>query len=411
MSAQRNLIKTPFYSPGGSSKSQNFDSPTLPPSLPPSPLPPSLPPCAVRVDTSPPLTGYVRDGTDREIEVQFSSSQATVAANWGDFRDYESSISLYVVSVYRTRFAGAASELIFTEQISGAVNEFSRNHFALSNGDRIAVEIEAVNGAGNSVTMTSNGYVIDLSPPLVSNIVDGLDVASDLEFQNETTSLTASWSAVYDLESGIVRIEGAIFQLIGGRKSLVYPDPISSGAETVLIPFNQNFWEVDGFLPLEPGSRYVAVVTFTNGAGLQARYETNGVLVDATPPFVESVSISSSDGFADYTDTGEQILTAVTDLDRIELRWFAFDFESGISEYLVGVVDENSTFVTPGFAVFDGETTGGFLENLSLPPGEETYSILLIAVNRAGMESEPAYSVPFRYVCDVIVSICTYHNL
>lgn len=311
---------------------------------------------------------------------------------WAGFEDYESGISQYILTVFRQPFGGEVQPLS-SDSVGGDQRAMVWNSFNFANGDRIFVRIDAVNGAGLVTAVNSSGVIIDLTPPQLDYIVDGLDPSSDLQYQTSSTSIATTWQ-VRDNQSGILQIEGAIFEFREGRRIRVYPDPFFTDATTEMIPQGRSYWEVNG-LPLTSGSKYVAAISFTNGAGLRVQYESNGVIVDTTPPIVQRVSVLTDS----YTDTVSTNLI-LANPNQIEARWVAFDPESGIREYLVGVVNENLTFVTPGSQdyVNFGTSKGGLLENTALPPGSGPYRVVVVGVNFAGARSEPFYSEPFRYV-------------
>ena len=87
-------------------------------------------------------------------------------------------------------------------------NSFTSNQFSLSNGDRVRSEVEAFNGAGLPVTGVSEGFLVDVTAPQVNTLCDGLVPGMDLEYQNQTDTLSITWDA-FDDESGIARIEVA----------------------------------------------------------------------------------------------------------------------------------------------------------------------------------------------------------
>ena len=265
------------------------------------------------------------------------------------------------------------------------------NSFSFANGDYIFVQIDAFNGAGLVTAVNSSGIIIDLTPPQLVYIVDGSDPSNDLQYQISSTSLSTRWE-VRDDQSGISQIEGAIFEVREGRKMRVIPNPFFDDATTVTRPSGASSWPVND-LRLTSGSKYVAAISFTNGAGLRVQYESNGVIVDTTPPIVQRVSVLT-DSYTDAVSTN----LVLANPNQIEARWIAFDPETGIREYLVGVVDENSTFVTPGGQdyISFGTSTGGLIENLALAPGSGPYRVAVVGVNFAGARSAPFYSEPFR---------------
>ena len=312
---------------------------------------------------------------------------------WANFRDYESGISHYLLTVFRQPFGEMDVQSVASDSVSGDQSAMVWNWFSFTNGDRIFVKIDAFNGAGLATTVNSSGITIDLTPPELVYIVDGPDPSVDLQYQTSSTSVRTSWQ-VRDNQSGITHIEGAIFEFREGRRVRIYPDSFFTDAVTESISRTASSWEVNG-LQLVSGSKYITMVTFTNGAGLTVQYESNGVIVDTTPPIVQSVLVLTDT----YTDTADTNVV-IANPDLVESRWIAFDPETGIREYLVGVVNENSTFVTPGGQdyISFGTATGGLIENLALVPESGLYRVVVVAVNAAGTRSEPVYSEPFRYI-------------
>ena len=330
----------------------------------------------------------VSDGADPSIDQQFSSSQTTLSATWTGVQDYESGIETYRVTVYQRPSGSMAQETFNEESVSGNINAISWNYFSFSNGDFITVEVEGVNGAGLTSTQVSDGVIIDLTPPQLLYIVDGINPPADESFQLSNDSFQVAWN-VTDNESGISQIEGVIFELEGSRRTQIYPDPQVSSNPSEQISSSETTWSVSE-LQLKAGLRYIASLSFTNGAGLRSVFESNGVIVDLSPPVMEYVSITSDT----YTNAG--VASTVASIsNRVNVRWSGLDPESGIESYVVGIVNENLTFVTPN-STFEGSSVGGLIENLSLTPGGDLYHVAVLAINNVRMESSPVYSSQFR---------------
>ena len=316
----------------------------------------------------------------------FSSSLTTLAASWGNFSDAESGIASYVVTVQRKL---PAPGVLSTLSIRGSVLNATWSQLALRNGDAVVITVQASNGAGLVSTATSNTLVIDITPPQLAYLVDGLTSLQDLDYFNSTDNLTSSWS-VSDPQSGVVRVEGAVYQLQGGLRTRILPNPSAPNAtSTVSLPAGSSSWTARG-LQLVSGTSYLTSITFTNGAGLRVEYVTNGVLVDLTPPTMQYVDVFPSA----YTDDGSAMVT-VADPTEVEGRWAGQDTESSKLQYVVGVVDANGTLVRAATS-FGGER-GGIVKGLSLVPGG-LYRLVVTAVDLAGHTSVPAFSSTFMYV-------------
>lgn len=277
-------------------------------------------------------------------------------------------------------------EEIYSETLDGMEQGFTRNRFQFETGDFVSVRVVGVNGAGGRVSVNTTGVTVDLTPPALTAIVDGNDLSSDIRYQSANDSLAVTWS-VSDVESAIARILGNVYEVREGRRLKVYPADDSDGVE---IPVDRVMWNADG-LELNSGSRYIPSLTFANGAGSEVTHESDGVVVDLTPPTVMSLSVGSDT----YLNDADDAVTMVANPNQTEVRWLAADAESGIERYLVGVVDENGTFVSE-YAAFEGSETVGLILTPSSFPPETLFRVALVAVNRAGVWSGQSLSEPYR---------------
>ena len=346
----------------------------------------------MRVDTSRPLGGSVHTGMDDTLDAVYSSDITSVTASWDGFYDYESGVEEFIIDVNHLPSGGDLYEVIHSETVDSTVSELTWTHFSFANGDSITVHVRASNGAGRTMltAVSSVPYTIDLSPPHVSYLIDGSDVSHDLDYQSLSDQLTMSWDAE-DAESAIVRVEITILEQFEGRRTLVYPDPL------VPVPSEEINATLGTYtlhdLSLDHGVRYITVITFTNGAGLISQYETNGIVVDTSPPLVASVLVEAAAAATDQ-GTGSGVVV-VPSTEQVSVWWMARDTESDIAEILVGIVDENDTFVVPEMTSFPGHSSGGVLRNLNLDPGA-LYRVAVIAVNNAQTKSETTFSQTFR---------------
>lgn len=338
------------------------------------------------------MGGNVHTGIGDARDAMYSSDITDVTVSWDGFFDYESDIAEYFISVIHRPSDSDTDETIHTETVDSTTSSVAWTHFSFANGDSVMVDVEARNGARRRVTISSDPYFIDLSPPHVTDLVDGMDLQQDLSHQSLTDSLTVSWD-VEDIESGIQKIEIEVWKQSEGRRILAYPDPLTSGQNREEIISTLSTHTIHS-LSLAHGVKYITALTFTNGAGLTSQYETSGVVVDISPPVITSVSV---DGEVTVNQDTGSIEVLVPDTTQVSARWSATDADSGVTEILVGVVDENDTFVAPGMTSF-GLTSGGVLGNFDLTPWN-LYRVGVIAVNHAQLESEIAFSRTFRSVC------------
>lgn len=362
----------------------------------------------VRVDTTDPNGGTVYTDTVTTQGGVYSSDITDVSVHWDEFYDYESGIAAYRVRVYRKPSDSDENELVHSETVDGSVHELSWAHFSFDNGDSIYIEVRAENGAGKRMTRSSDEYVIDLTPPHLSYLVDGSDGGRDERFQSHNDSLSVSWSAD-DAESAIQMITISVWELSEGRRMLIYPDPLLPGETSIQIDPSLSTHTL-GNLTLSHGMKYVSVLTLTNGAGLVSEYESSGVVVDTTPPLVTALSIDGN-LVINEEEEEERMEYVVSSTDHVNVRWSAHDIESGISEVLVGIVDENNTLVSPTTISFSVHNSGGLLlGNLALVPGSQ-YRVRLTAVNQAQSHSQTTYSDEFRSATQMFTEISNFHSI
>ena len=329
-------------------------------------------------------------GIGSQRDSPYSSDITTVSASWEGFRDYDSGIAEYVILVSLWSPETATYEELYRETVAGGVSEITWSHFSFVSNDSIIVDVRAENGAGRRVTVSSSPYLIDLSPPHLVYLVDGSQPGQDLVHQSVSDQLTVSWDA-RDSESQISTVEISVWELAEGRRILTFPDPFISSQSSLEIPDpTLNTYTITD-LNLAHGAKYVTALTLRNGAGLISEYESSGVIVDLTPPEVTRVEVEGELYFNQDTETLE---LAVVGSSTLSVRWSALDIESGVLEILVGVVNENGSFVTSTLTRYEGYSTGGVVEGLDLMPGSQ-YQVAVVAVNNAGSESDTAFSQDF----------------
>ena len=351
------------------------------------------------MDSTGPEGGAVHSGRGSGRDSRYSSDITTVTASWDGFHDYESGIAAYIVTVSLQSPDSDSHQEIYGERVDGSVSEITWTHFSFASNDSILVEVRAENGAGERTRVSSNPFIIDLSPPHLVYLVDGSDSDQDLDYLSVSDQLTVSWEA-RDLESQVQVAEVSVWELAEGRRLLIFPDPFVSGQSTVEVPDPTLGIYTLHDLNLGHGAKYVTVLTLRNGAGLVSEYESSGVVVDLTPPEVTRVEV---EGVLIAGGETRSVELTVTGTDRLSVRWSAVDIESGVFEILVGVVNENDSFVTPSLARYEGQSSGGVVEGLGLGVGG-LYRVAVVAVSNAGTESERVYSRQFRSVSGTFVS-------
>ena len=344
--------------------------------------------------------GMVYDGLETGVDAQFSSNAFRVQASWHGFTDDESGISYYTISIYYRSSNSSDYILAYTEQVSNLTQAFMADRFMFDTGYQVLVEIEVFNNAGLGTAVNTTGITIDLTAPVVTRLNDGANTAEDATdeiYQDNVNSYRLNWNAA-DFDSGIVKIEAALYDISEGRRVLVYPnastgyDVILSDTLTPTIPV----WTVNE-LNLTTGHKYVGRLIFTNGAGLQVQSETNGIIVDINPPELQRVEVV---GASIDPNSG---IAAVTSTAVIEGRWRATDRETTGIRYRAGIKDTSGIYYSAGDdeLVDFGYSEGGILSDLTptLTVGNVMsgpfYQLEVIAIDQSGMSSERMVSESF----------------
>ena len=84
-----------------------------------------------------------------------------------------------------TYSSGTNSEefVIYTkENVQPSISSMVRHHFHLHHGDFVRVDVTSINKAESTTSATSDGLKIDLTEPTMSQLVDGGDVANDMQY-------------------------------------------------------------------------------------------------------------------------------------------------------------------------------------------------------------------------------------
>ena len=230
---------------------------------------------------TPPLPGLVADGGNLTQDLDFTSETASLTASWGGFRDPETQVAFYSLSV----FVNGHPE----RNVTGLnAEQFTDHSFSLVHGDAVQVEVTATNRASGSVAVSSDGLRVDHTPPdLIS-----LGTAAGTPFQQSDASLHFRWE-FRDPESGLAEYRYVVHQLLHRRKTKFWPTGSEDHRIVKLSPPSSNSsqsLELLG-LSLTNGATYTLTVTAINRASMAAVEESSGVTVDTTPPVVQQVLI------------------------------------------------------------------------------------------------------------------------
>ncbi|XP_078658229.1 uncharacterized protein LOC144903712 [Branchiostoma floridae x Branchiostoma belcheri] len=356
----------------------------------------------VLYDATPPEEGWVNDGLDPNHDVTYSSETATVSANWDNFTDPESHIADYEITVWRKHAnngnssADTSPHVIHeATSVGKEAHRINWHHFHLHDGDFVYVVVNVSNGAGGVVVTESDGFTMDTTPPLMRFIGDGNQQWTDLQYSPSITHLSVNWE-FEDPESGIDHYKLTVFQHHGGSRLQIYP---AQKNEWVTVDGSADGWTNSDPLSLVPGARYSVRVSAVNGAGLTTTHDTDGVIVDPTPPSNLHVAVDVMPGELEELHDGYVLHT---DLSAILVSWRATDGESKVMAYWAAVGTSPG-----GMDVLPFENMGAdrsaYINNLQLQLYDETtgspvYYVTVKAQNGAGAFSTEVVSSPIKVV-------------
>ncbi|KAL9987468.1 hypothetical protein ACROYT_G001781 [Oculina patagonica] len=313
--------------------------------------------------THPIFSRPVRDGDDPNNDHRFSSERS-LKATW-KCEDPESGLS--TIEIAFGLQPGDADIMNFTS-LPVSQTSFVAN-LNLQTGYRYFASIRCTNKVGQTAISFSDGIVYDNTPPRPLYVRDG-------DYQGTKRTLSINFKFV-DTESSIQAYK---VQVWGEGPYNTSVDIYGS------FSFNGNFTGATLALSkeLESGNTYYVNVTAVNGVDLAFTEQSDGFVVDTTPPVCYKVW----DGNGDYNDDIEYAPSA----NRFSISWVCHDNESPVVRYRFSVkdVDENK-HVIPFYSLrtrvnSSGSTiiTGGDRMTTSLEEGHN-YASGIEVVNAVGL--------------------------
>jgi hypothetical protein len=226
--------------------------------------PPVYPPGALVLDT----TGISNTACKSDIDVQGSNN---FAACWKNFTDGESGVVEYYVSI-TTNSTPPASHLPVWYS-AGLDQSLAVKRGDTLQGHHYYQHVMAVNGAGMGTIVSSNGSIVDLTPPYAPPyaVRDGKEAwekGQDINCQASNSSIAATWSRFTDLESAIVTYEWGVGSSRGATDVQAY-----------MLHTSKTLTSSNANVRLMRGHKYFVSVRATNKAGKSQTAVSDGVLV------------------------------------------------------------------------------------------------------------------------------------
>ncbi|XP_062576068.1 uncharacterized protein LOC134237945 [Saccostrea cucullata] len=346
----------------------------------------------VIMDNSPPNVGVVTDGTSSN-DKEHQSIRNWIGATWHGFTDPQSGISHYVWWVGTTPGGNdilPAKEVYLVEEAT-AYN-FSQE---IPLSKRIYVTVRAYNKAGLFVDGISNGFLVDETPPVISNgpkLTNGSALVENTQIYRSLVKI--EWT-VADPESHIERQYLSLRAHIGGDFNL---------SSTKVNGIARDF--ILNGLKLHDGVTYFITLISCNEAHLCSSSTSPGIQMDSTPPSEGTFAIQTD--HAVDVELSRHVSGFMTWSEcEVNLAWLGFsDAHSDISHYFVNV---GSTYMgddlnaVPGVPLRVNHSTTGAdkydegrvqayrISTQNLSAYDKLY-ICLWAVNKVGLSSPIIHS-------------------
>ena len=163
------------------------------------------------------------------------------------------------------------------------------------------ITVEAITASGQLVTSTSNGVIIDTTPPELVSPIEHFDISFSAviptRFQGNDHTISARWM-FRDLQSGIAEYLWAI-----GTRPFLQDVQVLESVGTATEAMNASLLGI-----LEPNSTYYVTVVAVNGARASNNATSQGITYVATElnqtelellvqvEFVEVLSVTGDNG-------------------------------------------------------------------------------------------------------------------
>jgi hypothetical protein len=130
-------------------------------------------------DKTPPITGKIFHGTDRNSDIRYQSSTNAIGVHWSPGSDPQSGVKEYLVAVG----TGPDRDDVRGFATVGMATDVQVVNLTMNSGSTYYVTLEVVNNAGLRSRVSSSGVRVDATPPIITKVnVRILNISLDRNF-------------------------------------------------------------------------------------------------------------------------------------------------------------------------------------------------------------------------------------
>ena len=317
------------------------------------------------VDTTPPTAGSARFTLFDHPAPDYLSDVATLVLSWVGFYENETSLSHYRFALVVTGKSGKSAGDFIN---AGLLSKVSLEGAGLVDGFPYKAKVRAYNLVGlYSQAATKTHIVVDRSKPETGRVADGTSVQGDVDFQSNSTLLSAHWTGFSDPQSGI-QVYWACYGYVNSNQTL--------DCQSIESNLYVDFYGAH----LLHGSKYTVTVYAVNRVNLTSvSSRSDGVLVDVTPPSPGEVYDGTDFADVDYQTSPTVFSVSWTNFvdDESGVEYYTWKANVNMSSYEMTYISERNVGLSM-HAIASGQV---------LSQGTHVVSSVK-AINRAGLVTE-----------------------
>ncbi|XP_069118476.1 uncharacterized protein [Argopecten irradians] len=316
------------------------------------------------LDDTPPLPGIVREGPTESNDFAYQRNFSHLVCSWDGFIDPESGIEYYKVGlgttpgeldVRRLTFVGLSTNMTWSVHLEQGVTYY--------------VTVQACNTGEMCTDVTSNGVLVDHSPPIPGQVLVGR-ADGHQHYIGQRSHMDVFWVGFFDSHSDIVRYEVCISN---------NPDPLCDVIPLTNAHLTTEHLFTDLDLPLQ--SPLYATVFAYNKVGLNTNMTSGMFTIDVTPPVSTQIPVFTSSTTYISVNTSAQ-----WDTSLLQISWMFTDNESPIIRHKLSVTNHHNghTYIEDKELLNENHTTILLKPEHWLLSGDR-YQATVTACNGAGL--------------------------